>query len=91
MSEQQPSIELRILRMVRRTLTNVAKDTHTPQNMRHPLSEDTINDIRECLALITSRESELDGLSEADRPHFIDEPRDAVVVQIDTSNLKKKE
>lgn len=91
MSEEQPSIELRILRMMRRTLTGIAKDTHTPPSMRHPLSEETINDIRECLALITRRESELNGLAEDHRPHFIDEPRGAVVVQIDTSHLGKKD
>ena len=89
MSDEQPSVELRILRAMRRTLTNVAKDTYTPPGMRHPLSEDTINDIRECLTLITSRENELGGMSNDDRPHFIDEKRDSVVVQIDTSNLKK--
>lgn len=91
MSDEQPSVELRILRAVRRTLTNVARDTHTPPSMRHPLSEDTINDIRECLALISSREHELNGMAGDARPHFIDEPRDSVVVQIDTSNLKKKD
>ena len=91
MSEDQPSVELRILRAMRRTLTNVAKDTYTPPSMRHPLSEDTINEIRECLALISSREHELNGMVGNDRPHFTDEVRDSVVVQIDTSNLKKKD
>lgn len=91
MSEEDISVELRILRAMRRTLTNVAKDTYTPPSMRHPLSEDTINDIRECLSLITSREHELNGTNPADRPHFIDEPSDTVVVSLDTSNLKKKD
>lgn len=91
MSEEQPSVELRILRAMRRTLTNVAKDTYTPPGMRHPLSEDTINDIRECLTLIASREHELGGTSGADRPHFTDEARDTVVVQLDSLSLKKKD
>ncbi|HHH48358.1 MAG TPA: segregation and condensation protein A [Gammaproteobacteria bacterium] len=91
MSEEQPSVELRILRAMRRTLTNVAKDTYTPPGMRHPLSEDTINDIRECLVLIASRENELGGMSGDDRPHFTDEMRDSVLVQLDTRNLKKKD
>ena len=51
--------EQRILRMVKKTLTDVAKDTYTPPEMRHPLSEQTINNIRECLDLITQREAEL--------------------------------
>ncbi len=91
MSEEQPSVELRILRAMRRTLTNIAKDTYTPAGMRHPLSEETINDIRECLALISGRENELDGMAGDDRPHFIDEVRDTVVVQLDTRDLKKKD
>ena len=41
------SKEQRILRMVKKTLTDVAKDTYTPPEMRHPLSEQTINNIRE--------------------------------------------
>ncbi len=90
MSEEQPSIELRIMRMMRRTLTDVAKETYTPPGMRHPLSEETINNIRECLSLITARERELGGVSGEERPHFTDEKADAVVVQLDTSGLKKK-
>jgi len=91
MSEEQPPVELRILRAMRRTLSNVAKDTYTPPGMRHPLSEETINDIRECLTLISSRENELAGMTGDDRPHFTDEVRETVVVQIDTRNLKKKD
>ncbi len=89
MSEEQPSVELRILRAMRRTLSNVAKDTYTPAGMRHPLSEETINDIRECLALISGRENELGGMAGDERPHFIDEARDTVVVQLDTRERKK--
>ncbi|VAW93411.1 hypothetical protein MNBD_GAMMA20-1407 [hydrothermal vent metagenome] len=91
MSEEPPSVELHILRAMRRTLTNVAKDTYTPPGMRHPLSEETINDIRECLTLISGRENELGGMAGGDRPHFTDEIRDTVVVQLDTCNLKKKD
>ncbi|HEB93505.1 MAG TPA: segregation and condensation protein A [Gammaproteobacteria bacterium] len=90
MSEEPSSVELHILRAMRRTLTNVAKDTYTPADMRHPLSTETINDIRECLALISAREHELGGMAGDDRPHFTDEVRDAVV-QLDTRHLKKKD
>ena len=82
--------EQRILRMVKKVLTDVAKDTYTPAELRHPLSADTINGIRECLAMISARESELHGESSS-KPHFIDEPRDTVVVQMDTLSTKKKD
>lgn len=82
------SKEQRILRMVKKVLTDIAKDTYTPPELRHPLSENTINGIRECLGLITARESELNGKSD-NKPRFIDEPQDTVVVQLDTSKPKK--
>ena len=55
----EASKEQRILTMVKKTLTEVAKDTYTPPGMRHPLSDDTINHIRHCLDLIIAREREL--------------------------------
>jgi hypothetical protein len=76
MSESQPSMEARILAAVKLTLANVIKDTATPQGMRHPLSDGTIEDLRQCLALISARERELAaavGLSPDARPRFADE------------------
>jgi hypothetical protein len=90
----EPSHEERILRMVKKTLTEVAKDTFTPPGMRHPLSDDTINHIRDCLDLIISRERELAeerGETLSDRPHFTDEPQANVVVQLDMGSKKKKD
>ncbi|HEC18668.1 MAG TPA: segregation and condensation protein A [Gammaproteobacteria bacterium] len=81
-SENGPeSPELRILRMMKKVLTDVAKDTYTPPALRHPLSESTINGIRECLVLISARENELAGPSTY-KPRFVDEPQDTVVVQL---------
>ena len=91
MSTEEPSIELRILRMVRQTLVDVAKDTHTTPGLKHPLSQNTMHNIRDCLDLITAREAELTGVdlkANKARPHFADEPQDAVVVTLDT---KKKD
>jgi hypothetical protein len=59
MTETQPSIEARILQAVKLTLASVIKDTATPHGMRHPLSDATIEDMRQCLALISAREREL--------------------------------
>lgn len=71
------SKEVRILRAMRITLTGVIKDTATPHGMRHPLSDSTIEDMRQCLALISARERELaqaDGSPQNLRPSYADEP-----------------
>jgi hypothetical protein len=88
-----PSKEQRILSIVKKTLTDVAKDTYTPPEMRHPLSEQTINSIRECLSLISARETEMAeeaGLTSTSKPRFIDEPQDTVVVKLEPSGGKNK-
>jgi len=86
MTEAELSKEEQILRMVKKVLTEVAKDTHVKPGLRHPLSDNTILGIRECLTLITAREQELAksaGRESKMRPRFIDEPQDKVVVSID--------
>ncbi|WP_455198985.1 hypothetical protein [Kaarinaea lacus] len=85
--------EIRILKMVKKTLTDVAKDTYTPPELKHPLSEQTINSIRECLSLISAREAELagaEGQVSSSKPRFIDEPQDTVVVKFDTDSKKNR-
>ncbi|GMR07641.1 MAG: hypothetical protein BMS9Abin26_0644 [Gammaproteobacteria bacterium] len=84
--------EQRILRMVKRVLTDIAKDTHVTVGMKHPLNDNTIEGIRECLALISSREAEIheeQGRQHRNRPKFTDEPRSSVVVQIDGGKKEK--
>jgi len=95
MSEREVTKEERILRAVKLTLTNVIKDTATQPGMRHPLSDGTIQDLRNCLQLISSRESELvesSGGSMDMRPHFTDEPKkkDKVVIPLSSLLPKKK-
>ena len=77
MNEAKPSMEERILKAVKLTLANVIRDTATPAGMRHPLSDGTIEDLRQCLALISARERELAqaaGDAPASRPRYADEP-----------------
>ncbi|MDH3318199.1 MAG: segregation and condensation protein A [Betaproteobacteria bacterium] len=85
MSDPQQSVEARILQAVKMTLAAVIKDTATPHGMRHPLSDSTIEDLRQCLALISARERELaeaaGGVKEA-RPRYVDEPRTESVVRL---------
>ncbi len=83
--------ETQILQMVKKVLTDVAKETFTRPGYRHPLSDSTILGIRDCLALITAREGELAtsrGESQDLRPHFVDEPKTGPVV-VNLDSLRK--
>jgi len=85
MSDSEQPIEARILQAVKRTLAAVIKDTATPHGMRHPLSDSTIEDLRQCLALISARERELAeaaGRAVEARPRYADEPRAESVVRL---------
>ena len=79
MSESEQSTEARILRAVKHTLASVVRDTATPHGMRHPLSDATIEDLRQCLALISARERELAAEESRAKPRFADEPGPQVV------------
>lgn len=84
--------EQRILKMMKRVLTDVAKDTHAAPGVKHPLSAHTVQGIRDCLALITAREQELadaDGRTMRDRPHFVDEQKKHHVVSLKSIKRKK--
>ena len=92
MSEAELTKEERILRMMKRVLTDVAKDTAPHPGLRHPLSANTVQGIRECLALISAREQELAkeyGRSMNARPRFVDEPRSETVVPLDVNSMKR--
>jgi hypothetical protein len=83
--------EQRILIAMRKTLGAVIRDVTPPPGMRHPLSESTIEDVRQCLALIAAREREL---AEAqgrggERPYYTDEPPAVQTVPIAGLSRKK--
>ena len=83
MSETALSKEERILRAVKHTLAAVVRDTATPHGMRHPLSDATIEDLRQCLALISARERELAqaaGRDSSARPRMADAPASAAQI-----------
>ena len=85
------AVEKRIMVMMRQVLSAVARDTVPPPGMKHPLSDATIQGIRECLALISARERELNealGETEQARPRYADEKPKSTVVSLD-SLLKK--
>jgi DNA uptake protein ComE-like DNA-binding protein len=94
MNDSTLTQEERILQVMRQVLTRVAKETYTRPGHRHPLSDDTVDDIRHCLGLITARESELHaaaGRERNARPRFIDEPQSSVVVPLTVPGAKDKD
>jgi hypothetical protein len=77
--------------MMRQVLSAVARDTVPPPGMKHPLSDNTIQGIRDCLALISARERELNiDLDEENqaRPRYKDEPQTSKVVSLDSITKK---
>ena len=91
MSKDTYSKEEEILQIMRKVLTDIAKDTYTPADLKHPLSESTIISIRDCLSLISSREAELAseaGRENNMRPRYVDEPSNSVVVKLKKTDFK---
>lgn len=85
MSDVQPSKERRILRVMRQVLANVVKDVTPAPGEENPLSDATIDDIRELFRLIAEREAELareEGVTARERPYFADEARRDNVVRL---------
>lgn len=81
----QESKEFQILKALKLVLTDVVKDTATQPGLKHPLSDRTIEGIRQCLRLISARERELvedAGKTMDMRPFYTDEPKQNVVVPI---------
>lgn len=92
MSEHELSKEERVLAMVKRVLTDIAKETFTKPGHVHPLTETTIYNMRECLGLIAAREAEIQeetGRTSTARPRYIDEPKKTVVVPI--TDIKRRD
>lgn len=92
MNEPELTTEERVLRMMKNVLTSVARDTATEPGLKHPLSEQTINEIRACLMVISTREQELAkafNRNTSARPRFIDEPKSEVVVSLDIEAMKR--
>lgn len=77
--------EQEILIAMRHTLSAIVRDVTPPPGMRHPLSDATIRDVRQCLGMIATREKEL---AEAqgrggERPVYADQPQTVQIVPID--------
>ena len=84
------SQEQQIMQVMRQTLTAIIKDVTPPPGMRHPLSEATIQQVRQCLGLIAAREQELAAEQGrgGERPYYSDERQEVQFVAFET--LKRK-
>jgi hypothetical protein len=61
--------EREILLVMRKVLAQIIKDTTPPSRaMKHPLTDQTIQDVRHCLGLISLRERELADAAYTDEP-----------------------
>jgi len=77
------SKEQQIMVVMRKVLTTIIRETTPTADRSSPFSEQTIEDIRLCLQLITARERELleaQGITNTARPYYIDEPPTSQVV-----------
>lgn len=74
MNTEELSKEQRILRLMRKTLGNVVRDVTPLGGRPNPLTSDTIQDIKDCFAVISEREKELAELLDFDqaRPYYQD-------------------
>jgi len=80
--------------VMRKVLTSIVREV-TPEHksLRHPLSDQTIQDIRQCLGLITVREKELAddaGRTVQERPYYVDEPPKSKVVPLSSIGKAKR-
>ena len=68
--------EQRMLVMMRKVLSNVIKDATPQPGDHHPLSQETLDDIKSCFGFIVTREKELQaetGLDAELTPRYVDE------------------
>ena len=82
------TIEAQVLREMRSILTEIARETAVHREARHVLSDGTIIKMRDCLALISAREKELNetrGVKMSSRPKIGNDKSRSVRVQLKKS------
>ena len=68
------SKEQRTLVVMRKVLTDIIKEITPKPGQPHPLSQETLDEIRSALGLIVARERELQSEgTNKDRPYFTDQ------------------
>ncbi len=90
MTTEHFSSEQKILRVMRKVLASVVKDVTPQDGMSNPLTDHTIEEIRDIFGLISLREKELIealGHISADRPHYPGDKPTAKVIPISIGGL----
>jgi hypothetical protein len=90
MDEKALHDEQRLMRMMRKTLTSIVRDTAPRDGNPSPLTEATILGIKDCLVVISSQAelAKLTGQTLDERPRFTDETPTSHAVKI--SSIPKK-
>lgn len=86
--------DYRVLQAMKGVLLDIIKDTTVEPGIRHPLSDSTIENLRQCLALIYAREHEIadeHGLSTQKKPYYTDEPQTSSTVSMDDLLAQKSQ
>ncbi|HHB93278.1 MAG TPA: segregation and condensation protein A [Thioploca sp.] len=81
MNFNELSKEQQVMVSMRKVLTSIIREITPPAGQEYPLTEQTFNDVRMCLALIAAREQELaneQGIDNKSRPHYVDESKTTV-------------
>ena len=79
---------------MRKVLSSVVREITPEPGMIHPLSEQTMTDVRQAFSLIAAREKEITeeaGMPSLHRPRFTDEPKKTNVVKLHSSITSKKD
>jgi hypothetical protein len=90
--DEQMSKERMILRILRKVLASIVRDTTPLPGMLHPLKDSTREDIRDLFGMIAEREAELArlaGVSTNERPYYSDQPQTSSVVNLHPPKTRK--
>lgn len=85
-------MEQRILRVMRKVLAKIVREVAPRAGAASPLSDETIEDIRECFNLISIREKELAAARNltTQKPVYPDQTASAKPVRISHASVPKK-
>ncbi|WP_353570418.1 segregation and condensation protein A [Candidatus Albibeggiatoa sp. nov. BB20] len=92
MNTDDLSEERKFMLFLRKTFASVVRETAPRDGVSSPFSEQTIDDIRLSLSLISERERALaaeQGTESQMRPRFVDEPQQSA--QVVTLHSRKKD
>lgn len=93
MSTEFHSKEHQIIATLRKVLSDVVRDTTPSSGRPHPLSPQTVDNVKMAFQLITAREKEIieaAGGNMDKRPRYADEPKTSQVVEFTKPKNKDK-